>query len=97
MSDCAVCTKCRSPKLAWSETAYLVGDPSKVDHQMEVRMNILKAATLVAAISLGSYGATSAQAANIVETAASVGTFKKRYWPQPRPPDLPTPYRRPRT
>ncbi|MBN9309185.1 MAG: fasciclin domain-containing protein [Devosia sp.] len=39
-------------------------------------MNILKAAALAAAISLGSLGATVAQAANIVETAASVGTFK---------------------
>lgn len=39
-------------------------------------MNILKAAALAAAISLGSFGATVAQAANIVETANSVGTFK---------------------
>ena len=39
-------------------------------------MNILKAAAFAAAISLGSFGATVAQAANIVETAASVGTFK---------------------
>lgn len=39
-------------------------------------MNLLKAAALAAAISLGSFGATVAQAANIVETADSVGTFK---------------------
>lgn len=38
-------------------------------------MNILKAAALTAAIYVGSFGATVAQAANIVETAASVGTF----------------------
>ncbi len=39
-------------------------------------MKILKAAALAAAISLGSFGATVANAANIVETADSVGTFK---------------------
>lgn len=39
-------------------------------------MNILKAAALAATISLGSLGFTAAQAANIVETADSVGTFK---------------------
>jgi uncharacterized surface protein with fasciclin (FAS1) repeats len=39
-------------------------------------MTILKAAALAVAISLGSFGATGVQAANIVETADSVGTFK---------------------
>ena len=39
-------------------------------------MKILKALVLAAAVSLGSYGATAAYAANIVETADSVGTFK---------------------
>ncbi len=39
-------------------------------------MKILQAAALAAAISLGSFGATAVQAANIVETADSVGTFK---------------------
>ena len=39
-------------------------------------MKILKAAALAAAISVGSFGATVAHAANIVETADSVGTFK---------------------
>jgi uncharacterized surface protein with fasciclin (FAS1) repeats len=43
---------------------------------MEVNVNILKAAVLSTAISLGSLGVTGAQAANIVETAASVGTFE---------------------
>jgi len=39
-------------------------------------MNILKAAAVAATISLGSLGATGAYAANIVETASSVGTFE---------------------
>jgi uncharacterized surface protein with fasciclin (FAS1) repeats len=39
-------------------------------------LKILKAAALAASILVGSLGATGAQAANIVETAASVGTFK---------------------
>ncbi len=39
-------------------------------------MTIMKAAALAVAISLGSLGATGVQAANIVETADSVGTFK---------------------
>ena len=39
-------------------------------------MNSLKAAALAATISIGSLGFTAAQAANIVETADSVGTFK---------------------
>ena len=43
---------------------------------MEICMNIVKAAVLSTAISLGSLGITGAQAANVVETAASVGTFE---------------------
>ena len=39
-------------------------------------MKILKAAALAVALSVGSFGATGAYAANIVETADSVGTFK---------------------
>lgn len=38
-------------------------------------MTFLKAAALVAAISVGSFGTTGAYAANVVETAKSVGTF----------------------
>ena len=39
-------------------------------------MKIVKAAALAASFLVSSLGATGAQAANIVETAASVGTFK---------------------
>lgn len=39
-------------------------------------MHILKAAALAIAISAGSFGTTAAMAANVVETANSVGTFK---------------------
>ena len=39
-------------------------------------MNTLKALALATALSLGSFGATVSYAANIVETADSVGTFK---------------------
>jgi uncharacterized surface protein with fasciclin (FAS1) repeats len=38
-------------------------------------MNVLKAVLLSAALSIGSLGVTGAQAANIVDTAAAVGTF----------------------
>lgn len=47
-----------------------------VDQEMEVRMKILKAAALTAAISVGSLGATGAMAANIVETPQSAGAFE---------------------
>jgi uncharacterized surface protein with fasciclin (FAS1) repeats len=43
---------------------------------MEVRAKILRAAALAAVIYVGSLRATIAHAANIVETADSVGTFK---------------------
>lgn len=38
-------------------------------------MNVLKAVLLSAALSIGSLGVTGAKAANIVDTAAAVGTF----------------------